>query len=209
MMTRDSDRAPPGCIWLASASPRRVELLAQLGIAVRQLPVRIDEARLPDEGGGAMAERLALEKGRAALAVIDQQYRDSALMPVLAADTVVVSGGRILGKPVDEADALRMLELLSGGRHWVYSAVAVVNRDSEQVLVNRTGVKFRTMTEQEIRSYWRTGEPSDKAGAYAIQGVGAVFVEEIQGSYSGVMGLPLFETAALLASVGIHCPGGV
>ena len=197
------DRDAPASIWLASASPRRVELLAQLGVSVQQLPVEVDEAGLPGETGAAMVERLALKKGRAALAQASRKYPDFAQRPLLAADTTVVSGDEVLGKPAGEADAVRMLGLLSGTRHWVYTAVAVMNHDREQVLVSRTGVKFRAMTEQEIQAYWRSGEPAGKAGAYAIQGLGAVFIEEIQGSYSGVMGLPLFETAALLESFGI------
>jgi len=199
------DRQAPASIWLASASPRRVELLTQLGVSVRQLPVAIDEAGLPAETGANMVERLAREKGRAAQALISTRYPDFAQLPVLAADTIVVSGDEILGKPVDEADAVRMLGILSGTRHWVYTAVAVMNHDHEQVLLSRTGVKFRAMTEQEIQTYWRSGEPMDKAGAYAIQGLGAVFIEEIHGSYSGVMGLPLFETAVLLESFNVAC----
>ncbi len=195
----------PASIWLASASPRRVELLTQLGISVRQLPVEIDEASLAGETGAHMVERLALEKGRAAHALISTRHPDFAQLPVLAADTTVVSGDEMLGKLADEADAARMLGILSGSRHWVYTAVAVMNHDSEQVMVSRTGVKFRAMAEQEIQAYWRSGEPAGKAGAYAIQGLGAVFIEEIHGSYSGVMGLPLFETAVLLESFNVTC----
>jgi len=184
-------------ICLASASPRRRALLAQLGLDAEVCPVDVDETRRPGESGDDYVRRLALEKGRAALGL--------GATPVVAADTAVLLGDAILGKPGSPAEAARMLGSLAGVRHRVVTAVAVLDHDREQVLVSRTGVKFRPMSDAEIQAYCATGEPLDKAGAYAIQGLAAAFISEIQGSYSGVMGLPLFETARLLESFGVPC----
>ena len=185
-------------IYLASASPRRKELLARLGVDCKVMPVDLDESRLPGETGEAYVSRLALEKGRLAFARLNRPD-----IPVVAADTAVVLGETILGKPVDEADAERMLSLLSNRVHEVYTAVAVLTRGKEETALSRSEVRFRSLSGGEISAYWRTGEPQDKAGAYGIQGLGAIFVQELQGSYSGVMGLPLFETARLLKSAGV------
>jgi septum formation protein len=188
-----------GWIYLASASPRRRELLGQLGVQCRLAPGSVDEARYPGESGEDYVRRLALSKGRAALKSLGQTA-----VPVLAADTAVIAGEDILGKPVDEADARRILTRLSGSTHEVCTGVVVFQGPVENVAVSRSQVRFRALSADEITAYWRTGEPRDKAGAYAIQGLGAVFVEELTGSYSGVMGLPLFETARLLESAGVH-----
>lgn len=184
-------------LYLASASPRRRELLCQLGLDFEVMPAHIDESILPGEGPAAYVERVAMEKGRAAWPALDR--RDA---PVLAADTAVVLDGLILGKPRDESDAADMLTRLSGRAHEVLTSVAVLYGAREEVVVNQTSVRFRAIQPEEISAYWRSGEPAGKAGGYAIQGRGAVFIEEIRGSYSGVMGLPLFETARLLAGFG-------
>lgn len=176
---------------LASASPRRRELLAQIGVSFRCCPVDIDETPQPEESAQAYVERLALEKAE----VCRQLHPDAV---VLGSDTSVVVDGRILGKPVDEADAVRMLMLLSGRQHQVMTAVAVVDEQRQRVETVTTEVAFIELDEARCRAYWRTGEPCDKAGAYGIQGLGAVLVRGIEGSYSAVVGLPLMQAAALL-----------
>ena len=183
---------------LASASPRRQALLKQVGIAFRQQVAEIDETPLDNEAAEDYVVRLALEKARA----VRQHSVDDGL-PVLGADTAVVIDGRLLGKPESPAHARQMLQLLSGREHRVMSAVALVgSREAVQISVSR--VWFRPLGENEIDAYWRTGEPQDKAGAYAIQGVGAIFIERLEGSYTGVMGLPLYETGRLLQDFGIQ-----
>jgi len=183
-------------IILASASPRRRELLNQIHIAYRVYPLDIDETPLPDEAPLAYVQRLAAEKSAAAVA----QLGDS--LPVLAADTAVVLDDVIMGKPKDRDDALAMLRQLSGKMHRVYSAVSLRGQEHGEA-VSITEVTFRPLTENEIAAYWHSGEPADKAGSYAIQGLGGVFVAAINGSFSGVVGLPLFETAELLSRQGI------
>jgi len=184
-------------IILASASPRRSELLTQIGVRHLVRPVDIDETPWTHESPLAYVERVANEKSLACRVDMDRN------LPVLAADTSVVCDGHILGKPEDLDDAIRMLTLLSGRCHQVFSAVALRGAGHWQA-VSVTEVSFRTVARDEIVAYWYTGEPADKAGAYAIQGLGSVFVESIRGSFSGVMGLPLFETARLLAKEGIQ-----
>ncbi|MDP3875733.1 MAG: Maf family protein [Methylobacter sp.] len=183
-------------IILASASPRRRELLDQIHITYRVYPLDIDETPLPDETPLAYVQRLAAEKSAAAVA----QLGDS--LPVLAADTAVVLDDVIMGKPKDRDDALAMLRQLSGKMHRVYSAVSLRGQEHGEA-VSITEVTFRPLTENEIAAYWHSGEPADKAGSYAIQGLGGVFVAAINGSFSGVVGLPLFETAELLSRQGI------
>ncbi len=181
-------------IYLASNSPRRSALLGQAGIAFRQLQVDVDESRRSDEESPEVyVLRLALEKARAGW----QQVAGSAPLPVLGADTVVAVDDVLYGKPRDRADAIAMLEELSGATHRVLTGVALVD-DREATRLSYSSVTFREMTRQEIERYWDSGEPVDKAGAYAIQGRGAVFIEHLEGSYSGVMGLPLFEVADLM-----------
>lgn len=176
---------------LASASPRRRELLSQIGVHFRCCPVDIDETPLADEPAQRYVERLALEK-----ALVCLQQNPGTV--VLGSDTSVVVDGRILGKPVHEEDAVRMLMLLSGRRHQVMTAVALVSNERRCVETVVTDVEFVELDEARCRAYWRTGEPCDKAGAYGIQGLGAVLVRGIKGSYSAVVGLPLMQTATLL-----------
>lgn len=191
-----------GLIYLGSTSPRRRELLAQIGVRYELVEVDIDEAPRAGEAPGAYVQRIALAKARTARDRAPRPYA-----PVLAADTVVVRGGERLGKPASEADCMRMLRLLSGAVHEVYTAVAVLSVRGESVAVNRSEVELRELAADEIAAYWRSGEPVDKAGGYAIQGLGAIFVRDLRGSYSGVMGLPLYETAELLRAHGMPVLG--
>jgi septum formation protein len=185
-------------ICLASQSPRRRELLRQIGVDFIVLPVAIDEAPLAGETPQACVQRLALEKARTGRAA---QSAASAL-PVMGADTLVVAADAVLGKPADRGAAIEMLQLLSGNTHRVITAVALAG-DHEAVCMSTSQVTFRTLTARECEAYWETGEPRDKAGAYAVQGLGAMFIKRLEGSYSGVMGLPLYETAILLQEFGI------
>jgi septum formation protein len=186
-------------IVLASASPRRQALLQQIGVRFRQRTAEIDETPLDNETAQEYVVRLALAKAQAV-----RRQSGSVELPVLGADTAVVADGRLLGKPADLAHARDMLRRLSGRRHRVLSAVALVRQDRQAVSVSESSVWFRELSENDIVSYWKTGEPRDKAGAYGIQGLGAIFVERLEGSYSGVMGLPLYETAQLLQDFGIQ-----
>lgn len=183
-------------IILASASPRRRELLDQIGVRYLVRPVEIDETPEIDESPEHYVVRVAEDKAARA------KQDDYSGLPVLAADTAVVLDGMILGKPAARADAVSMLTHLSGRTHQVYSAVSLWGIQHWQAL-NITNVVFRELTRNEIIHYWETGEPADKAGSYAVQGLGALFVQKISGSFSGVVGLPLFETAGLLAKAGI------
>jgi septum formation protein len=182
-------------IYLASASPRRSELLRQIDVTHAVLPVDIDETPRPGEKPAHYALRLAEEKARA----LWEQLPVAQRRPVLAADTTVALGDEILGKPVDHDDAVRILGRLSGREHEVHTAVAVLHEGGADARVSTSTVAFRPLTRAEIDWYWRTGEPADKAGAYAVQGHAAVFIRRLAGSYSGVMGLPLYETWELLA----------
>lgn len=186
--------------YLASASPRRRELLTQIGVQFKQAPVDIDETPQPGEGAKAYVERLALEKAQNALASLN----DSEEAVVLGSDTSVMINDEILTKPKDVADARRMLQRLSGNRHQVFTAVAVISQQRQQVISVATDVIFRTLSSAEIDAYIATKEPMDKAGSYGIQGKGAILVDHIHGSYSNVVGLPLTETAALLNDFNIE-----
>ena len=185
--------------YLASASPRRRELLTQIGVTFELAPVDIDETPLANEGARAYVERLAQAKAAAALARIN--HPDAV---VLGSDTSVIIDDEILTKPADAADAKRMLQRLSGNRHQVFTAVAVLSQNRQQQVCVATDVDFRTLSDAEIERYIATGEPMDKAGSYGIQGKGAILVEKISGSYSNVVGLPLTETAALLTNFNIQ-----
>jgi septum formation protein len=194
---------------LASASPRRSELLAQIGISHLIQTADVDETPLAGEPPAVLVERLARTKAEAVwnAAVGSSLAGDDRLqgkfLPVLGADTLGILDGELLVKPRDFADAQAMLRRMSGKRHAIFTAVALCTENGTQVITSHSQVQFRPLTDAEILAYWQSGEPQDKAGAYAIQGVGAVFVERLEGSYSGVMGLPLFETAQLLATAGI------
>lgn len=181
---------------LASASPRRAELLRQIGLAFERRPVDVDESPLSGEAPAALAQRLAVAKARAGAA--------GAALPVLGSDTVVALGDEALGKPADRAEAVAMLARLSGRAHEVHTGVALALAGNTEAVLVTTRVFMRDIAPAEAEAYWATGECTDKAGAYGIQGLGAVFVRRIEGSYSAVMGLPLFETAGLLERAGIR-----
>ena len=193
-------------IYLASRSPRRRELLAQFGVPFHLLMFRSDAGGEVNEDPRAgelprdYVLRVAIEKAKTGWTRVLQRRLPRA--PVLAADTTVTLDNRIYGKPADRADAERMLIELSGRRHEVLTAVALAYDDRLETAVSASQVQFRPLTASEIRDYVATGEPDDKAGAYAIQGRAAAFIAEIQGSHSGIVGLPLFETARLLQTLG-------
>lgn len=188
-------------LYLASASPRRRELLAQIAVPCVTQIAAIDESPLPGEPAAAYVQRLALGKAQAGLSALAQA--DNAV--VLGADTAVVLDGRILGKPGNFAEAQAMLRALSGRTHQVLTAVALASPARQVARVVCSDVSFRPLGDAEITAYWASGEPCDKAGSYGIQGLAAVFVSRIEGSYSAVVGLPLCETAELLAEFGIAC----
>ena len=186
-------------VYLASASPRRRALLAQIGVPFQVLTVMVDEARRPGEAPDAYVLRLAREKADAGWQARPPRHPS----PVLAADTTVVLDGSILAKPADRSDGERMLRELGGRTHAVLTAVAVATAEGLISRTSRSEVTFRAVNAAEARDYWATGEPRDKAGGYAIQGGAAIFIADLRGSYSGVMGLPLFETAELLEQAGV------
>jgi septum formation protein len=186
-------------VYLASGSPRRRELLQQIGVSFRVVGTAVDETALKGEGAVEYVLRLAAAKADAGW----ERSRDAAEVPVLAADTAVVLDGQILGKPTGQEDAADMLRRLSGRTHEVLTAIAVRGAGGVRSLVSRSEVTFRAIDDAEVQAYWETGEPCDKAGAYAVQGHAAVFIADLRGSYSGVMGLPLYETAGLLSDAGV------
>lgn len=186
------DDAAAGIV-LASSSPRRAALLRQVGIPFERCAADVREERDRGESARCFVERMALEKARA---VVSPQ-------PVLAADTVVEAAGRVFGKPRDEADFRAMLGALSGGRHRVLTALALRWREREALRVASSEVSMHCIDDAEMAAYWATGEPRDKAGGYAIQGIGGIFVRDLRGSYSAVVGLPLAETEELLEAFGI------
>lgn len=189
-------------IYLASQSPRRKELLQQLGVNSVVLPSHIDESLVASEAVEAYVMRLASEK-----AIVCQQnikLQGLETLPILAADTTVSVDHIILGKPENELDAYNMLKSLSGRWHEVHTAVAVSSEGGTECLLSTTHVEMAVMSDADILGYIATGEPRDKAGAYGIQGLASIFIKSIEGSYSGVMGLPIFETAQLLRQAGIE-----
>jgi septum formation protein len=188
---------PEPQLYLASRSPRRQELLRQAGLAFELLPADIAEEPAPGQAPADYAVAMALAKARAA------QARAARPLPVLGADTDVVLGDRILGKPAGAEEAREMLRRLAHRTHQVYSAVAVVAGERAETALSVTDVTFGAVTAAQAQAYWDSGEPADKAGGYAIQGLGAQFVKEIRGSYSGVVGLPLYETLQLLRRFGV------
>ncbi len=205
-MITNQDRS----IYLASRSPRRRELLAQIGVRFQLLLFRersdgeseVSEATLPGESPRDYVVRVCREKVESGWTRMQQ--RTLPRSPVLSADTTVSIDGRILAKPADRREAAEMLAALSGRRHDVLTAVALKYDERVELAVSSTEVEFRALSAEEIQQYLATGEADDKAGAYAIQGRAGQFISEIRGSYSGVMGLPLFETAQLIAAMGMH-----
>ena len=187
-------------IILASASPRRAELLQQLGWLPQVTPVDIDESVHPNEAACDYCLRMAIEKSAAA------RQRIATQLPVLTADTVVVAGDEILGKPANEEMAILTLNELSGRTHQVYSAVCVYHQGKTASMLSANTVTMSPINAHEMAAYVATGEPLDKAGAYGIQGMAAMWIESIQGSYSSIMGLPLFETTQLLRQLDISLP---
>ena len=183
-------------IYLASASPRRRELLEQLGVPFEQLRVAVPEQPQPGELAVDYVLRLAVDKAQAGLALAARQGLPQ--RAVLGADTAVVIDGHILGKPLDQSDGLAMLQRLGGHQHQVCSGIALADESGVTTALSTSKVRFRAMSQAEQQAYWDTGEGADKAGCYAVQGLAAEFIEHITGSYSGIMGLPLFETAQLL-----------
>lgn len=188
------DQLPP--IYLASASPRRQELLRQIGVDFIVVEHSVAEERLADESPAEMVERLAVAKAKDVL----QKTNQLSPRPVLGADTIVVIDNEVLGKPKDRDDALRMLSLLSNRTHHVITAVALIDANEIVIRLSKSEVTFSAITPEQAQNYWETGEPQDKAGAYAIQGRASIFIKNINGSYSGIMGMPLFETYNLLSS---------
>ena len=188
-------------IYLASSSPRRAQLLDQIGVKYRVIDINVPELPKKGETPREMALRLAVEKVKAGLQGAEMEA------PVLAADTLVVCNHEIMGKPRDLKHARAMLTRLSGINHCVITAVAVGTHGKIETAWSETMVGFRKLSAAEIEAYCATGEPLGKAGAYAVQGLGAIFVSSLQGSYSGTVGLPLMETAALLARYGVNCLG--
>lgn len=186
-------------LYLASTSPRRAELLSQLGLGFEVVNAPIEEVALPNESPASFVRRMAIEK---ALDGFNKLAGNE--IWVVAGDTMILSGRTVIGKPKNQADAFRIWQQLSGQCHQVLSAVAVVHDGEVFCQLNQTRVCMKPMNEQEMRTYWQSGEPEDKAGAYAIQGLGAKFVAQIDGSYSAVMGLPLYELNQLLSQSGYY-----
>lgn len=183
---------------LASASPRRVELLKQIGIECHVFPTDIDESVATDELAREYVMRLARQKAQACFERLDASLRDK---PIIAADTTVVYSNRIFGKPETPEDAVKMLQLLAGKVHHVHTAVSLAFNGEVQVALSTTAVEMVAMTTSQIEAYVDSGEHQGKAGSYGIQGAAAIWIKRIDGSYSGVMGLPLYETAGLLSAI--------
>ena len=195
----DQPQARPPQVYLASASPRRQELLGQIGVNFQQLSVNVEEQKDEAETPEQYIKRVALDK---AIAGWNAEARVLSI-PVLGADTEVVVDGQVMGKPQDHRHAMEMLDKLSGKEHQVISVVAVVQGSRQQLLVNLNKVHFRDLSQEEKQAYCESGEPFGKAGGYGIQGLAAAFISDLEGSYTGVMGLPLYETSVLLREFGI------
>jgi septum formation protein len=196
-MSNYSSQSPS--IYLASSSPRRRELLEQIGVSYELLPIDVEETRLSGETSEQYVCRVALDKARAGW-----KSRQRTLdIPVLGADTEVVLDDQVFGKPEDRRHGLDMLHILAGRSHRVLCAVALVQGEREQVRLNTNKVTFRELSDIEVEDYWATGEPEGKAGGYAIQGKAAAFISHLEGSFSGVMGLSLYDTVELLEDFGV------
>ena len=194
---------------LASASPRRRELLQQIELQFHVHVIEVDETPKQNESPREYVLRIAESKATAAYKNLREEHKKFGRLVVLSADTSVICDEQILGKPIDKAAARQHLQLLSGREHEVLTAITVIAADEEeqpfiQSLVSKSQVEFKLLTSEEIEKYLQTEEPYDKAGSYAVQGMAAQFIKNIQGSYSGIMGLPLYETASLLNAVNIQ-----
>jgi septum formation protein len=182
-------------IILASRSPRRIELLKQIRVDCHAMPTDIDESIKPNESPANYVKRLAKEKAEAAHLIRKPEYAN---MLILAADTTVAINDEILGKPESDEDAIKMLKKLSGTTHYVHTAVAAFSNNKMRCMLNSSIVEMMVLSDQAIKDYIASGEHRDKAGSYGIQGLAGAWIKQIEGSYSGVMGLPLYETAQLL-----------
>jgi len=211
-MSKDIALTDVASIYLASKSPRRMELLRQIGVEFEELRVRESDGRrrdvieTPRKDEPALNYVKRIARTKAVVGWHQMNRRKLPPRPVLAADTEVVVDGAVLGKPADAVNAMAMLERLSGNTHGVLTAVAVRWHAQIVLAVSTSQVTFRALTQDDIERYVATGEPFDKAGGYAIQGRAAAFISHLDGSYSGVMGLPLFETTEILAKIGYHLP---
>jgi len=199
-MTPDKTSVAP-LIYLASRSPRRVELLQQIGILCVTLPTDIDETQSLNESPIDYVMRLARQKAEACLQTLTPEQR---LSPIIAADTTVVLDGQVLGKPEDDNDARQILTRLSGRVHQVHTAVALAFNNQIEVVLSTTVVEMMDLSVAQIEAYIASGDHRDKAGSYGIQGAAGAWIKRIEGSYTGVMGLPLYETAALLRKCGLE-----
>ena len=190
-------------VVLASASPRRTALLTQMNIAHTIQPADIDESPRENETPMELVARLAIEKAQAVKAHLEDQQAMAEDKVILASDTLISFDGQSVGKPEDKADSKRILTMLSGKTHEVLTAICALSNTKQQTEVITTSVTFAALTDEQIDAYWETGEPADKAGSYAIQGIGGEFVVSINGSASAVIGLPLYETRQLLNAFGV------
>jgi septum formation protein len=198
-------KQPGMSLVLASASPRRKQLLTSVGLDFRVRPANIDESRQPGEAPLDYVRRMAREKAGAIAEILESSGKHGDLPPaVLAADTIVCRDDRLFGKPVDEDDAIEMWRHLSGRTHEVYTALTLCYRDRLYEEISASRVSFKRISEAGMRTYWASGEPMDKAGGYAIQGLGSAWVGRIEGSHSGIVGLPMFELNRLLANIGVN-----
>ncbi|MCS4533331.1 Maf family protein [Neisseria montereyensis] len=193
-------------IYLASGSPRRREILENLGYTVLKLPAGIDESPLPNETAVNYVLRMACEKNADAVSRWQTEYSTEPEYPLLSADTVVALQNHILGKPESSKHAYEILSKLSGTTHQVLTAVCIYWQGRTYHVVQQSDVEFKVLNHEEISAYIASGEPMDKAGAYGIQGIGGIFVENLKGSFTGVMGLPVFETISLLKTLNIDTP---
>ncbi len=199
-MTPDKTSVAP-VIYLASRSPRRVELLKQIGILCVTLPADIDETQNLNESPIDYVMRLARQKAKACAQALNSEQR---LSQIIAADTTVVLDGQVLGKPEDDNDARQILTRLSGRVHQVHTAVALAFNNQIEVVLSTTVVEMMDLSVAQIEAYIASGDHRDKAGSYGIQGAAGAWIKRIEGSYTGVMGLPLYETAALLRKCGLE-----
>lgn len=181
-------------LYLASQSPRRAELLKQIGVRFELLSIDVDETRHANEAADRFVQRLALEKAQAGWSANERKLQ----LPVLGSDTIVVLGDQIFGKPRDREACLAMLNQLSDATHQVMTAIALVQEERQFIELSTSQVRFRSLSNAECQAYWESGEPQDRAGSYAIQGIAASFIQHLEGSFSGVMGLPLYELSQLL-----------